>query len=79
MKVIRPGCVGWAISCANRELLVEAVFHHPSSGLCYWGLYVDEQSAGSPVNVVLEVSQVSSIPGNSIMGLYNVETGLIES
>ncbi|MEW6171727.1 MAG: DEAD/DEAH box helicase [Bacillota bacterium] len=78
IRVIMPGTKGLAAKVANREFIIEKIFFSPSLGcLAYRGTYGDEGQAG--VKITLPVSDVLEIPGESKIGMYDLETGEIES
>ena len=87
--VILPKSVGLDIkSNRNEEYFVEEIFYSPTYGLSYKGRHLSETSkrmttetwkAGILVSIV-PVSAIQEIPGESKMGLYDLETGeIIES
>lgn len=83
-KIILPKSVGLDIkSGRNEEFFVEDIFYSPTYGLSYKGRHLSETSkrmttetwkAGIPVMIV-PVSALQEIPGESQMGLYDLETG----
>lgn len=77
-KVIFPGSVGMAIHNGNQEYKVESVFFNPKQGgLCYRGRYLSQNKWDTTV-IILPVSSVIEIPGESEIGYYNVESGEIQ-
>lgn len=73
-RVILPGSRGIAIKHNNAEFLVDAVFVHPEMGLCYRGKYSD---LAKPGTVIVPISHVVEIPGESRFGRYDHQTGEI--
>ena len=83
-KIILPESVGLDIkSGRNEEFFIEDIFYSPTYGLSYKGRHLSETSkrmttetwkAGIPV-MILPVSALQEIPGESQMGLYDLETG----
>ena len=84
--VILPDSVGLDVgSGRNEEFFIEDIFYSPTYGLSYKGRHLSETSkrmttetwkASVPVMIV-PVSRVQEIPGESKMGLYNLEAGEI--
>ena len=84
--VILPDSVGLDVgSGRNEEFFVEDIFYSPTYGLSYKGRHLSETSkrmttetrkASVPVMIV-PVSRVQEIPGESKLGMYNLETGEI--
>ena len=85
-KIILPKSVGLDIkSGRNEEFFVEDIFYSPTYGLSYKGRHLSETSkrmttetwkAGVPVMIV-PVTALQEIPGESQTGLYDLETGEI--
>ncbi len=85
-KVILPESVGLDTrSGRNEEFFVEDIFYSPTYGLSYKGRHLSETSkrmttetwkTGVPVMIV-PVTALQEIPGESQIGLYNLETGEI--
>jgi len=70
----------------NEEFFIESIFYSPTLGLSYKGRHLSEMSkrmttetwkASVPVMIV-PVEALLEIPGESKMGLYNLETGDID-
>lgn len=85
-KVILPQSVGLDIkSGRNEEFFVEDIFYSPTYGLSYKGRHLSETTkrmttetwkASIPV-IILPATALQEIPGESQIGLYNLETGEI--
>ncbi|MBP9037397.1 MAG: DEAD/DEAH box helicase [Candidatus Cloacimonas sp.] len=80
-KVIMPGSKGLNINKDNEEFLVEGVFYNPSvGGLAYRGKYVLEIAKKfEDMTTIISLSSLKEIPGESKMGLYNLETGELKA
>jgi DEAD/DEAH box helicase domain-containing protein len=86
--VILPDTVGLDIrNGRNEEFFVESVFYSPTYGLSYKGRHLSETSkrmtteswrASIPVMIV-PADGLEEIPGESKVGLYNLETGEISA
>jgi DEAD/DEAH box helicase domain-containing protein len=83
-KIILPESVGLDTSRGrNEEFFVEGVFYSPKFGLSYKGRHLSETSKrmttktwrGSIPVIIIPVSALEEIPGESKTGLYNFETG----
>jgi len=84
--IILPGSVGLDIGLGrNEEFFVEDIFYSPTLGLSYKGRLLSETSkrytketwrASAPIKIV-SVSRIQEIPGESKLGMYNLETGEI--
>lgn len=82
LVVIAPGSKGLNIRRNNEEFTVEGVFFHPTKGLSYRGRHDDQRGprfAGNgldgPISVIVSVSDVVPIPGESCMATFDPETG----
>ena len=83
-KVILPNSVGLDMRDGrNEEFFVEDIFYSPKYGLSYKGRHLSETSkrmttetwrASVPI-IIVPVSALQEIPGESKMGCYNYETG----
>ena len=67
----------------NEEFFIESIFYSPTYGLSYKGRHLSETSkrmttetwkASDPI-IIVPVESLREIPGESKMGLYNLETG----
>lgn len=67
----------------NEEFFIESIFYSPTYGLSYKGRHLSETSkrmttetwkASVPI-IIVPVESLREIPGESKMGLYNLETG----
>lgn len=74
--VIMPGSTGWIVA-DNQEFLVERVFFRPSEGLSYQGKRVGQVLLNN-LRIYFPVANVRPIPGLSLLGRYNYDTGEIE-
>ncbi len=84
--IILPDSVGLDVGDGrNEEFFVEDIFYSPTLGLAYKGRHLSETSkrlttetwrASAPV-IIVPVSRVQEIPGESRLGVYNLETGEI--
>ncbi|MGI5829370.1 MAG: DEAD/DEAH box helicase [Bradymonadia bacterium] len=82
--VILPGSVGLDTRGGrNEEFFIESIFYSPTYGLSYKGRHLSKTSkrmttetwkAGVPIFIV-PVESLQEIPGESKMGLYDLETG----
>ena len=85
-KIIIRNSVGLDIRDGrNEEFFIEDIFYSPKYGLCYKGRHLAETSkrmttetkkSGIPV-IIVPVSGIQEIPGESETGIYNYETGEI--
>ncbi|HKP52057.1 MAG TPA: DEAD/DEAH box helicase [Chloroflexia bacterium] len=76
-RVIVPGSKGLSTKRFNEEFYVNAIFFSPKSGLNYRGRFA---STADPTEVsIWPISDISEIPGESQIGLYNFETGQVEA
>lgn len=84
--IILPESVGLDIKNGrNEEFFIESIFYSPTYGLSYKGRHLSETSkhmttetwkASVPV-IIVPVEALQEIPGESKMGLYELETGHI--
>ncbi len=82
--VILPESVGLDTKGGrNEEFFIESVFYSPTYGLSYKGRHLSETSkrmttetwkASVPV-IIVPVEALQEIPGESKIGLYDLETG----
>tara|TARA_B100001029_G_C15056785_1_gene455010 strand:+ start:1545 stop:2747 length:1203 start_codon:yes stop_codon:yes gene_type:complete len=79
-RVIKSGSIGLYALDPTKEIKIESIFLRPT-GLVYKArmkLYIDlsdEESWGR--EMILELDQVLEIPGESNMGIYDYNTGLV--
>ena len=74
VRVIIPGSEGLNIMGSNCKFRVDSVFFSPREGeLTYRGH--NDYEHDSPVVTIVPVSSIMPIPGESRMGLYNLDTG----
>ncbi len=78
-RVIMPDSVGLAVhDSRNEEYSISSVFFNPREGkLCYRGRLASQNKGDTSVTI-LPISSVVEIPGVSVMGIYNYESGEIE-
>lgn len=78
-KIILPNSIGMSIQTGNQEFRVESVFFNPrQGGLCYRGRYLTQNNLDTSI-IILPINLVLEIPGESIMGYYNFESGEVQS
>ena len=78
VAVIVPGSKGIALIGGNREYNVESIFFSPRQNeLCYRGRYVDQEKHDTST-IILPVTGVVPIPGESRLGRYNMDSGEID-
>lgn len=75
VKIIMPGSKGLNINRANEEFTVKDIFYHPKEGLCYRGIHISD---GDKAEIIVPRRAIIEIPGESQIGLYNMNTGTIE-
>ena len=78
IRVIMPGSKGLALVGGNRVYHVEWVYFNPRlNALCYRGRYEDQQPHDTSI-VILPVTSVVPIPGESRMGRNCPDRGELE-
>ena len=78
VRVIAPDSVGMALVGGNREFRVESVFFSPrQNGLCYRGRYLDQEKHDTST-IILPITSVAEIPGESRESRYNLDSGEME-
>ncbi|NOU10649.1 MAG: DEAD/DEAH box helicase [Nitrospira sp.] len=85
VKIIKPGSYGVDVKKDNEEFIVDAVFFNPQLGeLAYRGKHITEQKKADHENkfhgktsIIVSVSSVQPLEGESTIGYYNYETGEI--
>ncbi|WP_162013543.1 DEAD/DEAH box helicase [Desulfofarcimen acetoxidans] len=74
-RIIMPGGIGLAARNNNSEYIIENIFFYPKQKeLCYRGRYLT-QSEQDTVNVTWPVKEIREVPGESVIGYYDYETG----
>lgn len=74
IRVIMPGSEGLNIMGSNCKFKVDSVFFSPrEGGLAYRGH--NDYEHDSPVPTIVPASSIMPIPGESRMGLYDLDTG----
>lgn len=80
-RVIKPGSVGLYAKDPTKEVYIESIFLRPS-GLAYKGKFKLSISASDDMSwsriVIIELDDVLEIPGETIMGIYNYDTGNVD-
>jgi DEAD/DEAH box helicase domain-containing protein len=76
VEILLPGSKGLAIYNGNTEFQVEEVFFDAiSRRLSYRGRYVDDQYANATTKIILPVEGLIEVPGDSVVGYYDLATG----
>ena len=79
--VIKPGSIGVNAKNLSQEILIEEIFLRPN-GLAYKVKFKMEIGSNDEVNwsriFVIDVDDVLEIPGETITGIYNYNTGEVE-
>ena len=77
VKVVLPGSKGLNLRNNNEEFFVEDVFYSPHyKGLAYRGQNgYGKKEANHDVKTIVALESLIEIPGESKMGLYNLEYG----
>jgi len=80
VKVIKPGSKGIDIKKNNEEFFVEGVFYNPSlNNLAYRGKHLSENTSQyNDTKIIVPINSIREIPGESVFGLYDYETGEIK-
>ena len=81
IKVILPGSKGLNIARDNEEFFVERVFFSPRlNSVAYSGRHLSEKNSKSleGAEVTIPHGDLVEIPGESKIGLYDIETGQIK-
>lgn len=78
IRVILPGSAGLHIMYNNEPFIVEKVYWNPKEGCLFYRGHLDSQS-GHETSFLCSTEMVVPVVGDSDIGLYNVETGEIES
>ena len=80
-RVIKPGSIGLYAKDPTKDVMIESIFLRPS-GLAYKGKFklsigASEDMSWSRV-VIIEIDDVLEIPGETITGIYNYDTGIVD-
>ena len=80
-RVIKPGSIGLNAKNPAQEFIVESIFLRPS-GLAYKGKFklsieAPDEMCWSRI-VIMEIDDVLEIPGETLTGIYNYNTGNVE-
>ena len=79
--VIKPGSIGVNAKNLSQEILIEEIFLRPD-GLAYKVKFKMEIGSNDEVSwsriFVIDVDDVLEIPGETITGIYNYNTGEVE-
>lgn len=79
IPILLPGSKGLAMHNGNTEFEVEEIFFDAiSRRLSYRGRYVDEQYANATTKIILPVEGLIEVPGDSVVGYYDLEAGEIK-
>ncbi len=80
-RVIKPGSIGLYAKNPTQELMVESIFFRPS-GLAYKGKFKLSIGAEDDLcwsrTVIIEIDDVLVIPGETLTGIYNYDTGNVD-
>ena len=80
-RVIKPGSIGLYAKNPTQELMVESIFFRPS-GLAYKGKFKLSIGAADDLSwsrtVIIEIDDVLVIPGETLTGIYNYDTGNVD-
>ena len=80
-RVIKPGSIGLYAKNPTQELMVESIFFRPS-GLAYKGKFKLSIGAADELSwsrtVIIEIDDVLVIPGETLTGIYNYDTGNVD-
>ena len=81
MRVIKPGSFGIYAKDPSKDVMIESIFLRPS-GLAYKGKFKLSIDASDDMSwsriVIIEIDDVLEIPGETITGIYNYNTGEVE-
>jgi len=80
-RVVKPGSIGLYAKDPTKDVMIESIFLRPS-GLAYKGKFklsigASEDMSWSRV-VIIELEDVLEIPGETITGIYNYNTGSVD-
>jgi len=80
-RVVKPGSIGLYAKDPTKDVMIESIFLRPS-GLAYKGKF--KLSIGASDNlswsrmVIIEIDDVLEIPGETLTGIYNYNTGIVD-
>jgi len=80
-RVVKPGSIGLYAKDPTKDVMIESIFLRPS-GLAYKGKF--KLSIGASDNlswsrmVIIEIDDVLEIPGETLTGIYNYDTGIVD-
>jgi len=79
-RVIKPGSFGIYAKDPSKEVMIESIFLRPS-GLAYKGKFKLSIEASDEMSwsriVIIEIDDVLEIPGETVTGIYNYNTGTV--
>ena len=80
-RVIKPGSIGLNAKNPAQEFMVESIFLRPL-GLAYKGKFKLSIGAADELSwsrtVIIEIDDVLEIPGETITGIYNYNSGTVD-
>jgi len=80
-RVIRPGSIGIYAKDPSKDVMIESIFLRPS-GLAYKGKFKLSIDASDEMSwsriVIIEIDDVLEIPGETVTGIYNYNTGTVD-
>lgn len=82
ITVILPGSSGWHVKKDNEKFHIKGIFYNPKKQkLMYNGILsseIEAKNIGTNLKHSVAVEDIQEIPGESELGYYNLNTGLIE-
>ena len=80
-RVVKPGSIGLYAKDPTKDVMIESIFLRPS-GLAYKGKFKLSIGASDDMSwsrvVIIEIDDVLEIPGETITGIYNYDTGTVD-
>jgi hypothetical protein len=80
-RVVKPGSIGLYAKDPTKDVMIESIFLRPS-GLAYKGQFKLSIGASDDMSwsrvVIIEIDDVLEIPGETITGIYNYDTGTVD-
>ena len=80
-RVVKPGSIGLYAKDPTKDVMIESIFLRPS-GLAYKGKFKLSIGASDDMSwsrvVIIEIEDVLEIPGETITGIYNYNTGTVD-
>ena len=80
-RVVKPGSIGLYAKDPTKDVMIESIFLRPS-GLAYNGKFKLSIGASDDMSwsrvVIIEIDDVLEIPGETITGIYNYDTGTVD-